>query len=361
AYNNPLMYTDPSGEFFFLIPAVAGFLGGGAIATAAAAFIVGGASAVIFNGVANLINGQPFFQGAGSAFLIGGISGVLTFGIGNAAQAGLIGPATQHIAHGVIGGVVSSVEGGDFFSGFAAGLVSHTVAAQTGKLTKHFTRTWRAVTMVASGALSGGISSKLAGGSFMAGLKQGFATSLLNQVAHEVWDACLCGERRSDAAIAEQREAVDRRINELRNAGIGAGVATVAGGPRLWLTYTLYNPETGLTYTGRTSGFGPAYDILRARMLGHPYLFNGYQIVDIDQYAYGSWYSDAYAAIRGREQQMIDFHGGARSDGGTSANLIRGVSRINTNRFWYHNQSNAHFGEIYPFTGFSSPIGRLFP
>jgi len=38
---------------------------------------------------------------------------------------------------------------------------------------------------------------------------------------------------------------------------------------------------------------------------------------------------EGYAAIRGREQQLIDGFGGAQSEGGRSANLIRGVSRSN--------------------------------
>lgn len=38
------------------------------------------------------------------------------------------------------------------------------------------------------------------------------------------------------------------------------------------------------------------------------------------------------AAIRGREQQLIDQHGGAQSAGGTSGNKINGISHRNPNR-----------------------------
>jgi hypothetical protein len=38
------------------------------------------------------------------------------------------------------------------------------------------------------------------------------------------------------------------------------------------------------------------------------------------------------AAIRGREQQMIDAAGGAQSQGGTSANTFNGISPNNGNR-----------------------------
>jgi len=40
-------------------------------------------------------------------------------------------------------------------------------------------------------------------------------------------------------------------------------------------------------------------------------------------------YSTNASAIRGREQQLIDANGGARSMGGTSGNAINGVSPAN--------------------------------
>lgn len=62
-------------------------------------------------------------------------------------------------------------------------------------------------------------------------------------------------------------------------------------------------------------------------------------------------------AIRGREQQLIDFYGGAFSDSNrradaVSANRIRGVSKLNINGPGYHGASNLKFGEIHEFTGF---------
>jgi len=59
----------------------------------------------------------------------------------------------------------------------------------------------------------------------------------------------------------------------------------------------------------------------------------------------------AYQAIRGREQQMIDFFGGAIRDGGTSGNPYRGVRANNPLGRTYHNMSTAMFGELHPYTG----------
>ncbi len=39
-----------------------------------------------------------------------------------------------------------------------------------------------------------------------------------------------------------------------------------------------------------------------------------------------------YKAIRGREQQLIDKFGGAKSVGGTSGNAINGISQYNPRR-----------------------------
>jgi hypothetical protein len=47
----------------------------------------------------------------------------------------------------------------------------------------------------------------------------------------------------------------------------------------------------------------------------------------------------AYAAIRGREQQLIDFNGGAQSMGGTARNMINGISNINPLGSYYIQQS----------------------
>lgn len=49
-------------------------------------------------------------------------------------------------------------------------------------------------------------------------------------------------------------------------------------------------------------------------------------------------------AIRGREQQMIDAHGGAKSTGGTSGNAINGISSKNQNSGRYKDANKKEFG-----------------
>jgi hypothetical protein len=49
-------------------------------------------------------------------------------------------------------------------------------------------------------------------------------------------------------------------------------------------------------------------------------------------------------AIRGGEQQLINFNGGAKSMGGTSGNAINGISEYNLLRPLYMRAAAAEFG-----------------
>lgn len=49
-------------------------------------------------------------------------------------------------------------------------------------------------------------------------------------------------------------------------------------------------------------------------------------------------------AIRGREQELVDAHGGAQSMGGTSGNAINGIRPGNPKRDQYLEASRKEFG-----------------
>lgn len=55
-------------------------------------------------------------------------------------------------------------------------------------------------------------------------------------------------------------------------------------------------------------------------------------------------------AIRGREQQLIDYHGGIGNK--KVANKIRGVAKWNPAGRTYHQKANKIFGNIVPYTGY---------
>ena len=133
-----------------------------------------------------------------------------------------------------------------------------------------------------------------------------------------------------------------------RTTGIGAAIGAAVNSLRdkatlTFVTYTRTNPENGQVYSGRTSGFGSPQNIVNARTASHPDRLDNFGPPVVDRAASGY---NGYMAIRGREQQLIDSHGGAQSEGGNSANIIRGVSRGNPLAGEYNAASNAEFGPI---------------
>jgi hypothetical protein len=159
---------------------------------------------------------------------------------------------------------------------------------------------------------------------------------------------------------------------------------------RVYATYTKYNKQTGRYYSGRTSAVidlnlpwrPQAVAAVQARDLNHHIDENdeptdpNFGPADLDQFSvgyavnYAQRYRDVgYSAIRGREQQLIDyygqkratelgltdFRGGAQSDTkpGTplTENTIRAVSKDNPLGEVFHAAANLAFGVLAPFTG----------
>jgi len=113
---------------------------------------------------------------------------------------------------------------------------------------------------------------------------------------------------------------------------------------KLYVTYTRVGPN-GQVYSGRTSGTRMTVDqILARRYAGQKHLTAaGFAYPVLDQV------SLVYKSIRGREQQLIDFHGGAVSVGGTSRNLINGIADLNPLRsVSYMSSANVEFGGPLP-------------
>ena len=246
--NNPLLYTDPSGNNPLVI----------------AALIFGGT--LLQHAITNMINGIPFWYGMGKQIASSVISGALSFGIGSAVSGltGVLKAVAQAGLHGIAGGLMSEFNGGKFISGFAAGVVSSLVSSgvealgnssiklegviPTGvggtflpQLSTFASRNpglFRAI-MLASGGLSGGVSSAIAGGKFIDGLKQGLITSGLNHMAHLV-SAEITGIIDSRDSLREQGIDPDEvapsdqtTIDKLRNNRILSLLFEKAGNPEV--------------------------------------------------------------------------------------------------------------------------------
>ena len=90
---------------------------------------------------------------------------------------------------------------------------------------------------------------------------------------------------------------------------------------------------------GRTSGTGTPQDNVRQRDSSHHMNTQGYGTAELDRS------SSNPAAIRGREQFLIEKHGGAQKSGGTSGNKINGISTRNRKGATYRAAAKQEFGE----------------
>ena len=167
--NNPLKFTDPSGEEPITI---------GAIAIAAA--IGAGVGAVSYTASVAMSPGGfsnwNWGQFAKST-IIGGISGAVTCGIGYAFQSfnpGFFTEVARGFAHGVAQGMIAGMTGGDFLTAFASSAagswMNSGVLALKGDMGS----------MLAAGAVVGGITAELTGGDFFYGAGLSVMNGLLN-------------------------------------------------------------------------------------------------------------------------------------------------------------------------------------
>ncbi|OOV29135.1 hypothetical protein BXU11_04210 [Flavobacterium sp. LM5] len=191
--NNPLMYTDPSGEIGVFLA-----IGIGALVAATTYTMTA------------LLADVPFSVGGllKSTF-IGAASAAVTFGIGTAAgnlfsnfysQA-----AFQAAAHGTFQGGMTAISGGKFWSGFAAGALSSIASsAWGGGMSSETVDDVTTQTIhkglsgasgmnngfgtIAFGTVTGGVSAKLTGGNFWQGAVTGLFVSALNHTFHESGD-----------------------------------------------------------------------------------------------------------------------------------------------------------------------------
>ena len=113
---------------------------------------------------------------------------------------------------------------------------------------------------------------------------------------------------------------------------------------KTYQTYTRYNPSTGQTYVGRTSGYGTPEENLRTRYRSdHDLTDQGFEEPQLDQT------SKSYCAIRGREQDLIDSFGAGKGIGSPNlANKNNGVSDWNPLGPYYIMRSHAEFGPVLP-------------
>lgn len=244
AMNNPLMFSDPNGEFIFafLIPLV-----GKLIATIITGAIIGaGVGAVSYTASVGLSNGgfKNWDWGQfGKSVGFGALSGAVTMGIGE--QFGSIGKFGHELlrgaAHGLAQGGISELSGGKFLTGFATGALSSVAGSAWGAWGGDFADS--AVGMLAFSAVSGGITAELTGGDFWRGASTGAIIAGLNHLAHNLFQ----GDPKKQLKMLSKGE-----IEDLKRRGLWDHSDKGKGGGKL----DLYKDKDGEVYEVRKGGTG---------------------------------------------------------------------------------------------------------
>ncbi len=163
--NNPLKYTDTSGELFGIDDLLIFN-----IATSAYISAVCGAFNASMNGE-NAFGGA--FRGVGSSLL----SSIGSYGVGEWFGHGL-GSLSKELArgfaHGIVSGTANCINGGSFSSGFVSGAISSWGGSASKALG---TSLWASIGL---STIRGALSSELAGGSWVGGALNGLMIGALN-------------------------------------------------------------------------------------------------------------------------------------------------------------------------------------
>ena len=112
----------------------------------------------------------------------------------------------------------------------------------------------------------------------------------------------------------------------------------------VYVVYFLEGP-----YVGRTSGWGTPKKVLMDRLLAHHIYPRSMSLPITVSYEARTAKMPVVSlryAMRGREQQWIDFFGGPLLKGGRTLNLINGISLTNPNRPIYMNAAYSIFGPL---------------
>ena len=245
--NNPLSYTDPSGFFFKkLFSKIGSFFkkyapeifGGLEFRTIAAnkflstAVIIGvnfipglqGWASVLvaaaFSGLASYSNsggdlGQALLS-AGITFASAVFSAGIGEGFGHSVEFFTAANAAKTVAHGVVGGVISKFQGGNFQSGFLSSAVGALAAPAIGNIYKGVKTAGAIAARTAVAAVAGGVGAVLGGGKFINGAATTAMQHLLNgegllkrQAVQKGWNQMVSEFKSSIVEAYEMGEALD--------------------------------------------------------------------------------------------------------------------------------------------------------
>ncbi|WP_407478979.1 RHS repeat-associated core domain-containing protein [Elizabethkingia anophelis] len=264
--NNPMMYNDPSGEFFF-----------------AALFLIfqyimlAMAMVQLVGMIIQLAIGDLSFGQFLKFMIIQAVSSLVSYGVGELFKAGgfavkVLGEATAKLAkpvvHALSQGVLSIMRGESFVNGFATALLA-SVAAGIGLDLGGKERWSRTLGATVGGAIGGGVGSVLSGGNFWQGATTGAIIGYFNDSMHDEEPRRVgnsqevinpkTGERELSGNIKEVILS-KKRVNVLNSpsdyfktvnkVGTSLDFITVVGGKSLPKTVGVFGKYAGPVATG---------------------------------------------------------------------------------------------------------------
>jgi RHS repeat-associated protein len=188
-FNNPLLYTDPSGNFIVESAILSAVIIGA---------IIGG---VAYIGMA-FYTGTFSWGGLAKSIIVGAASGAASFGVGNViksltnsilssagntltvTQIRLMLTLPQALMHGVAQGFIQGVSGGNLGQSFLTAAISSIAAGGYGMAAGEFAESGAG--QILFGTFAGGATASLVGGNFWEGAVTGLTVSGLNHAAHQI-------------------------------------------------------------------------------------------------------------------------------------------------------------------------------
>ena len=217
--NNPLKYTDPSGELFGIDDAVIAF--------------------AVFNLASSMMQASFNGQSVWKAGAISLLSSVATYGIGEAfnGMATTVGSELLRAgAHGLSSGVTTALEGGNFISGFASGALSSGIGsyAESVKMNTGL--------MIASTTAMGGVAAWATGGDFLQGAMQGMNIGVLNHAMHDNNDILGCSancEQLADGTFVAPHSLDEVKVFESQKLRLTTSCPTEKGLKPVYIEFKL--------------------------------------------------------------------------------------------------------------------------
>ncbi|MDE5483453.1 MULTISPECIES: RHS repeat-associated core domain-containing protein [Elizabethkingia] len=253
--NNPLLYNDPSGEFFIVDDIILSAVIIGAI-IGAGTYIIQAA-----------ITGNWDWGGFIKSIFFEAISGAVTAGIGSIFTTTVqgvqvatkfaetaLGVISQAAAHGVAQGALSLMQGGKFEQALISGMLGSLGAklwiSEGGKFASS------TLGMVTFGAIAGGIGSELTGGNFWQGVVIGGMVAGLNDALHKVGGPGDGDKEKKsktkNTGVSVTNKSKYQWMKYYNNLGdelsINVSSGSTIGSGRVGVTYTNNSPTPSYTF-----------------------------------------------------------------------------------------------------------------